>query len=90
MRTISRSVGAGSAGGGQCPRDADMQRFDLLPGEHLRGRPIRVCAGQGGHMHQAHADDAKEGQIALQAAGLLEQAVLDLAAGLQHLALPAV
>src|ERR1039458_302860 len=36
-------------------------------------------------MHQAHTDDAEEGQIALQALGLLEQAVLDFAARLEHL-----
>ncbi|RCN55696.1 hypothetical protein [Acidiferrobacter thiooxydans] len=62
-----------------------MQRFDLLLGEHLGGRPIRVRAGQVGHMHQAHADDAEKRQIALEAQGLLEQAVLDLAAGFEHL-----
>ncbi|RCN55726.1 hypothetical protein C4900_07315 [Acidiferrobacter thiooxydans] len=35
-------------------------------------------------MHQAHADDAKEGQIAFQAQDLFEQPVLDLAARFEH------
>ena len=36
-------------------------------------------------MHQAHADDAKERQIAREAIGGFQQTVLDLATGFEHL-----
>jgi hypothetical protein len=69
---------------GRCVGQARVQHLDFDRGEHLRSRQIRLHACQVGHVHQAHADDAEESQIAHQALRLFKQAVLDLAAGLEH------
>src|SRR5450759_399424 len=65
--------------------EVHVQRFDLLWGEHVGGREVRLHTCQVGDVHQPHPDDAEEGQIASEAFGGLEQTVLDLAARLEHL-----
>src|ERR1039457_2722980 len=75
----------GLGGRRQCLGHAQMQHLDFHHREDFGGRQVRLRASQERHMHQAYPDDAKEGQITLQALGLLEHAVLDLAARFEHL-----
>src|SRR5216684_257238 len=63
----------------------NVQRFDLRLREHLRGRQVRLHAREVSDMHQAYANDAEEREVARETFGGLKQAVLDLAARLQHL-----
>src|ERR1035441_3131310 len=77
--------GEGLGGRRQCLGHAQMQHLDFHHREDFGGRQVRLRASQERHMHQAYPDDAKEGQITLQALGLLEHAVLDLAARFEHL-----
>src|SRR5271170_2726473 len=64
---------------------AQMQRLNLVGAKHVAGLRLGLHAGQMSQVHQAHADDAEQRQIALQTIRRLKLTVFDFAARFQHL-----
>lgn len=69
--------------GWQRAMHTNLQRLDLLGGEHFDGRHVRLHTREVGDMNQSHPDDAEERAVAAETCSGLEQAFLYLAAGLE-------